>query len=221
MKHYHYFLIPLALIVGGWSSSSKKNNGAMIYGTISTQQGNVFNEAQNISLSKDLQSQELTLYEVPAITENKYNEAEKKEGSVATTIPVDPKTDLAISHIDLINIKTITVPEPHHLWVYKKKGGHRERTYIKVNVEPRTGDKNTTKEYLVESSLTIHCKNGKAAHEQIPIIGIKTIEIHGYSFMNNTMEPGETQAKEKTIVCTEVSDSTPGTSETKLSIKKP
>lgn len=195
-------------LLTGWSTPTNKTNGAHIYGIITTQQGNIFENAQSIEITDGKETRKLVLYELPQKKKSKKNTAESDEQQdqpKTTHIPltVNPQTELATTQIDLIDIKEIHVLNPEQQWVYKKEKGFRETPYIEVGIIKRGSHK--IKSYLIERSLHLQCKQDDTANDttQLPIIAIKKIVIVGYTYKQNVLEPDDKKETERIIECTE------------------
>lgn len=198
-------------LLTGWSTPNTKKNGAQIYGIITTQQGNVFDNAQSITITDGKEPRKIILYELPQKKKNKKNtnesaaSPENEEISDPNNIKltVNPHSELATTQIDLTDIKEIHVLYPNQQWVYKKEKGFRETAYIEVSIIKRGSYKE--KSYLIERSLHLQCKQDEKTNDitQLPIIAIKKIVISGYTYKQNVAGPDDEEEKEKIMECTE------------------
>lgn len=140
----------------------KKKHRVNFYGTIQTDDGKKI-IANNISISNKYK--DVFVYTVP--TE-----------SIKRTILKDPRKGI-VTKINLIDIATIAVPKPNHIWTYQRNTGLRKTKYIEIIVAFKGSD--TNNHYLVEERRKILCDelvpSAAPIQKIIPFTEIKLLRI--------------------------------------------
>ncbi len=183
MKNIPIFIATLTvLILINWATPPPKD-GAIFYGTLTTQQDNTF-KVDEISIGKAKKTKQIPMYERP-----------KKKGKIQKNgnkimLIINPKTDLAITYIDLNEVSEINIPKPDEKWVYKKEKGYREIEYIEIVVISKNIRK-TKNRYLIKRDTDVYCSGINEAgkeEKKVPLAAINRLIIDGYYSKQNDGE---------------------------------
>ena len=99
-----------------WKSGETKGERPIFLGTLTTQEGNIFN-VTNINIGRSRDSHEkIVLYEKPQ---------NLKPSTKGYIIPVNPAADLTTAILELQKVKKITVPESQIIWKWTNQESKR------------------------------------------------------------------------------------------------
>lgn len=123
-----FILILLATFspLHGWKGTEANGEQPTFFGTLTSQEGNVFT-VTNVTVGRSASSRDkIMLYEMPKSL---------KASAKGNIISVNPSEDLTTAQLELLKIKKIEVPHPQVTWKWKNPESKRATTVAKEYIE--------------------------------------------------------------------------------------
>ncbi|EKD48463.1 MAG: hypothetical protein ACD_64C00301G0001 [uncultured bacterium] len=148
MNRFNSFVFILLVSVSslhGWKGTETTGERPTFFGTLTSQEGNVFN-VTNVTVGHSASSPEkVILYEMPKSL---------KESANGNMLTVNPDENLTTAQLELLKIRAIEVPYPNVMWKWKNPESTRAtamaKEYIEVIITWASGSK---VHYLLELGL--------------------------------------------------------------------
>ncbi len=178
------FLVIILLV--GWRAPEPKD-GAIFYGTLTTQQGNK-DKVYKIEFGSRRLTTQIPVYEKPKKHPKSVSSEKNNTNLKEITLTVDPRGSLKKSKIDLDEVLEFHIPSPNTVWRYQKEEGYRRAEYIEIVITKKSKKKKKIL-HLIERDTVLYCNIDYEAgpeEQEVPLPALHTLTIEGRYYKHDS-----------------------------------